>query len=295
MSILSRIDSRFRLRASLEDHLTTRPSPLFTPAFRLEGTEQERAQAAVREIERNSAFFAGVQVGPDELAMLRPAMEEAYDGRRLDLRVEVNPRTGIAQIHDPLRLHASLIRLASNPFLCGIVERYLRRRVFLADVDMRRVPPMAMTELDRRAGTKTVGTTSSHWHRDIRGRQVKIMVYLTGVGEADSNFAFIPGTHQGHHIRPRVIEQSRFTDEWVQTSGLKPVECYGPPGLAMVFDTNLIHRLRRKATGIVRDSITFYYTPGQELRRIGIGAGELTGLPPAAAAIFGGRRPVSAH
>jgi hypothetical protein len=290
MSILASIDRRLRLRVNLEDRLTTRPSPLFKPGFRLDLSDEPQARAAVREIEANSAFFAGVRLKPGELTAVRTAMDAAYNGRRTDLKISVNPRTGIAQIHDPLKLDPALVRLAANPFLCGIAERYLRRRILLADVDMRRVPPMDMTEVDQRAGTKVVGTTSSHWHRDIRGRQVKVMVYLTDVGETDSNFAFVPGTHQGHHVRPRVIEESRFTDDWIQSSGLTPVECYGPAGLAMVFDTNLIHRLRRKSTGVVRDSITFYYTPGQELRPLGIGAEELRGLPPEALAIFRGRR-----
>jgi hypothetical protein len=294
MSLISRLDNRFKIVANLQDRVTMRPSPLFRPAFHLDSEADRLALAAVDEVETHSAFFAGQRLTAPEVTALHAALDDAYGGRRQDLEVSVNPRTGIAQIHTPLRLHPSLLRLAIDPFLCGIVERYLRRRIFLADVDLRRVPPMPMSEVDRRAGTKGVGTTSSHWHRDIRGRQVKIMVYLTDVGEADSNFAFVPGTHRGHYVRPRRVEESRFTDAWMQSSGLQPVECYGPAGLAMVFDTNLIHRLRRKASGTVRDSVTFYYTPGQELRPLGIEASEIDRLPPAARALFDGKRGVAA-
>lgn len=286
-------DIKRRVRQTLEDRLLTRPAPLFRPAFALSPPLDTEANKAVSEIRERSAFFAGVRLGADELRHVQAALADAYDGRRVDIKISVNPRTGIAQVHNPLRLHPLMIKLATDGFLCGIIERYLQRRIFLADVDVRRVPPMDMSEVDRRAGTKTVGTTSSHWHRDIRGRQVKVMLYLTDVGENDSNFAFVPGTHAGHYVRPQHVEESRFTDEWIKSSGMTPIECYGPAGLAMVFDTNLIHRLRRKSTGVVRDSVTFYYTPGQELRVLDVDAGDLARLNPPAQELFRGTRTAS--
>jgi ectoine hydroxylase-related dioxygenase (phytanoyl-CoA dioxygenase family) len=152
---------------------------------------------------------------------------------------------------------------------------------------------MDMGELDQRAGTKAVGYTSSHWHRDIRGRQVKVMLYLTDVTERDSNFAFLLGTHKNSYVRPRRIEESRFNEEWVISSGIKPVECYGQAGTAMIFDTNLIHRLRRKPGSAVRDSITFYYTPSQETRALDVDPGLIKDLPEEARLLFKGRRPAS--
>src|SRR2546430_909155 len=145
---------------------------------------------------------------------------------------------------------------------------------------------MNMEDLNQRAETRAVGYTSSHWHRDVRGRQVKIMIYLTDVTETDSNFTFLPGTHAGHHIRPRRFETSRFSDAWVEASGIAPVECYGLAGTTMVFDTNPIHRLRRKPGGTVRDSVTFYYTPGQQARELGIEPAMVMRLPEAASAVL---------
>lgn len=290
MGLLGTIERALRLRAMLEDHVLTRPSLLFSPAFVLDADEEAVAQAAVREMHATSAFLAGVRVSPDRLALIRSALEEAYQGRRGDIRVSTNSRTGISQIQNPLMLHPEIITLATDPFLCGVIERYLRRRIVLADVDMRRVPPMDMVELDQRAVTKAVGYTSSHWHHDIRGRQVKIMIYLTDVTEQDSNFAFLPGTHRGRHIRPRRVEDSRFSDAWVEASGIEPVECYGPAGTVMVFDTNPVHRLRRKPTGTVRDSLTLYYTPGQEARVLDFRQNQIAHLSEAARALFDGTR-----
>lgn len=293
MGVLAKIDQTLRLRAALEDYVLTRPSPLFRPAFVLGEREEGEAQSAVAQIRDTGAFFAGVRILPERLVMIRKALADAYEGRRADLRVSVNQRTGIAQIHNPLRVCPEIIALAVDPFLCGIAERYLRRRVLLADTDMRRVPPMEMRDLDQRAGTKAVGYTSSHWHRDIRGRQLKVMFYLTDVTEKDSNFAFLPGTHKISPVRPRHVEESRFNEEWVVSSGVTPIECYGLAGTAMVFDTNFVHRLRRKPGGAVRDSVTFYYTPGQETRFLDVDRGLIKDLPEGARLLFKGRRPAA--
>ncbi len=288
--LLIKLDRALGLRAALEDRVLTGPSPFFTPAFRLDAQEEAEARAAVSRMRETGAFMAGARISGERLNRLREALAEAYAGRRPGIKVVTNQRTGIIHLGNPLRAHPELLALATDRFLCGVVERYLRRRIVLADVDVRRVPPMNMEELDRRAGTTAVGYTSSHWHRDVRGRQVKIMFYLTDVTERDSNFVFLPGTHKGHHVRPRRIEDSRFSDEWVRQCGVAPVECYGPSGTAMVFDTNFVHRLRRKPTSTVRDSVTFYYTVGQEARLLDVEPGMLAQLPDAAQALFGGRR-----
>jgi hypothetical protein len=293
VSLLGKLKQTLRLRATLEDHLLTRPSPFFVPGFDLDEHEEQTAQQAVRAIHESGAFMAGIRVTASQASNIRRALTEAFEGRRPDVQSSVNARTGIAHIHNPLRLCEEILAIATDRFLCGIVERYLRRRIILADVDLRRVPPMDMAEVDVLAGTQAVGYTSSHWHRDVRGRQVKIMIYLTDVTETDSNFAFLPGTHVGHHIRPRRFETSRFSNTWVEQCGITPVECYGPAGTTMVFDTNFIHRLRRKPTATVRDSVTFYYTVGQESRPLDVEPERAAHLSGATRALLGGYRPAA--
>jgi hypothetical protein len=41
----------------------------------------------------------------------------------------------------------------------------------------------------------------------------------------------------------------------------------------------------------VRDTVTFYYTPGQELRQVEVDAEAIQRLPAQAQALFGGNRP----
>jgi ectoine hydroxylase-related dioxygenase (phytanoyl-CoA dioxygenase family) len=94
-----------------------------------------------------------------------------------------------------------------------------------------------------------------------------MMVYLSNVNSSDSNFSFFPETHKKNHIR-NTYAQSRFSEEDIKRIQKEPVEWYGEMGEAMLFDTNIIHRLRRKRTATPRYSLTYYYTPGQCARAL---------------------------
>jgi ectoine hydroxylase-related dioxygenase (phytanoyl-CoA dioxygenase family) len=158
-------------------------------------------------------------------------------------------------ISNPLQIKEFNIFLSDSNII-EILEYYFKKRVYLSDVDSRRIPPTSIFEVEK------FGKSSSNWHRDTRGKQVKIMIYLTDVGESDSNFSFFPKTHTKIQ---KNFNNSRFEDDFTND---KPTEWYGYAGDAMIFDTNIIHRLRRKETGNYRDSVTFYFTPGQQLRKI---------------------------
>ena len=245
---------------------------------------------AVNQIKNTGAYNAGEIVPKAVCRELSAEMDKAFSGERSDLAYRINERTGIGHILNPLGLHPAVLKYATHPFLLAVIERYLGRRIYLADIDLRLVPPMPMSEVDHRSGTKELGYTSSHWHRDIRGHQVKVMIYLTDVGERDNNFAYLPGTHKGYQNRPRKVENSRFTDEEVSSYPAEIVECYGAAGTTLIFDTNPIHRLRRKSDSSTRYSITFYYTPGQELRKLDIDLKALEGMEENLRNIFGGTR-----
>ena len=199
---------------------------------------------------------------------LMGAAEEAYGGRRPDIVTSDSAGSAYRYINNPLRLTREIFSLACDPFLVGLIEAYFQCDIFLADVDMRRVLPVTMEEFAKLTSINAQGYSPSHWHYDMRGRQVKVMVYLTDVGEGDQNFAFCPGTHRPHSDIPRSrvnFPMSRFPDGWPETHGCPVVECRGQAGMLMMFDTNGIHRLRRTKQS-QRDSFTLYYTPGQALR-----------------------------
>lgn len=273
-----------RYKCVVEDCFLSAPSIFFRPHFRCDN--MSGVQSVVKELNKTAACDLGIIVPFETCMEIKYEMDAAFSSRRPKINYQNNPVTGIQQIVNPAYLHPAVIYFATHPFLVSIVEHYLRRRIYLADIDIRRVPPISMDEIDKRAETKNIGYTSSHWHRDIRGRQVKVMIYLTDIGEKDNNFAYIPNTHAGYQCRPKKLEQSRISDNQVSIYSDQIVECYGMAGTTFVFDTNIIHRLRRKETSIVRDSMTFYYTPGQELRKIDLMPNTLSAMSKEARALF---------
>ncbi len=237
------------------------PSP-FTPAPLSGGTLDVPAQQThATALRQNGMTSIPGFVAPDRLAAIRDAIEDAFAGNRPEVKIDDNPVGGnmIGYIREPLLLCDEMVALALAPDFLNIVGRYLRRRPILADVDLRRVYPTSMDHLGEINETIRKGRSSSNWHYDNRGRQVKVMIYLTDVGPDDQNFAFCPGTHRGLKFsRPAL---TRFPDDHIERVVPGIQEIYAAAGTALIFDTRAIHRLRRKPTQM-RDTVTFYYHPG---------------------------------
>ena len=143
--------------------------------------------------------------------------------------------------------------------LIHLISDYFKRKIYLSDVDIRRVLPVDYEEILK------LGKSNSDWHRDTRGRQIKIMIYLSKVSSKDSFFSFMPNTHKN---RTYNFEESRFSSSDIDKEKHNEVKWFGNEGDAMIFDTNIIHRLNRQAAAQIRDTMTFYFTPGQALRNI---------------------------
>ena len=117
---------------------------------------------------------------------LNEAADDAVAGSRSDLRVIWLEKVKYWLVDNPLRLHRELRELAAMPSVIATADAYLQRTAYLADVDFRKVMPVKMGELEK------LGFSSSNWHRDNRGRQLKMMIYLSDVGEKDSCFSLFP-------------------------------------------------------------------------------------------------------
>lgn len=217
------------------------------------GRINEKSKEAAAQIRKSGYVSLGKVVSDQDLLKIR----QAIDNMVSQGASKYSETSLYHLIPDPL-LIKEFFDLANLPFVVQTAEAYFKRKVFLADVDSRRIPPVSMEQVESN------GPSSSNWHRDTRGRQVKMMIYLTDVSESDSNFSFYPNTHDTVTYS---YDNSRFKENFSKS---QPIEWYGKAGEAMMFDTNIIHRLRRKALGRVRDSVTFYYTPGQHLRKIEI-------------------------
>ena len=138
-----------------------------------------------------------------------------------------------------------------------LISNYFKRNFYLSDVDIRKVLPAKFEDISN------MGKSNSDWHKDVRGRQLKIMIYLSNVGQKDSFFSFIPRTH---NKRTYDFNKSRFEPNKVNLKNEK--KWFDFKGHAMIFDTNITHRLNRQVTSSLRNSLTLYFTPGQSLRKI---------------------------
>ena len=63
-----------------------------------------------------------------------------------------------------------------------LISNYFKRNFYLSDVDIRKVLPAKFEDISN------MGKSNSDWHKDVRGRQLKIMIYLSNVGQKDSFF-----------------------------------------------------------------------------------------------------------
>lgn len=287
METIRRLKNRFNVL--LEDHVYYRPQSGSRP---LPESTQWKAPQAAQELSQNGLARFPEFVPVRQLEEVQKQIEMAYNGEREDLSTKSSDEMLIDYINEPFKLSPLILGWALNPFIVKMVEHYFQRPAYLADVDVRRIKPASMSFLEQRSPNMKKGYSSSHWHYDMRGKQIKVMIYLTDVDENGQNFAFCPGTHKKNPLikRSRIEpKKSRFSDEWMEQSKFVVEEVRAQRGTAVLFDTNAIHRLRRKDT-LQRDSITFYYTPGQLLRPLNIDSQTQEKVDQSMLRLLGGKR-----
>ncbi len=248
-----------RLRTVIEDQFLTARNVRFTPD--LWNCDSSLVEKCVEELTETGYTRLGRVLDAEQLEDIQNLISLALQKKLDNINVHWNEDSIYWQIMNPLRLSNIILKLAIYPLTMAIAERYFHRKVYLADVDLRRILPANKDEIMAKSGY-----SSSSWHRDVRGRQLKMMVYLTDVGHKDSCFSFLPNTHDGQYLRNKSYLESRYDEDSEAVINAEKIDWLGLAGEAMLFDTNLIHRLTRKPTAAIRDSITFYYTPGQSLR-----------------------------
>lgn len=291
MSLIKTLKAQ--VQTYLEEEILFRPRPgsKELPVAVSSGSAAIPSQL-LEDLKRDGMLVFPGYLRPTILERILTATTEAYLSRRSDISVTESAESAYRYIDNPLRLSPDIFSLAFDPFLVGLIEAYFQCDIFLAEADMRRVLPISMEEFARLSVKNTQGYSPCHWHYDMRGRQVKIMVYLTDVGEGDQNFSFCPTTHRHNADIPRSrtnYPMSRFPEGWPETHGYSVVECYGKAGTLMMFDTNGVHRLRR-TTQSQRDSFTFYYTPGQALRSLDYDHEQAALIAPGLRRLLGGSR-----
>lgn len=235
------------------------PSPVWKPRHPWTRLTAQRGAEAVRQLRTDGITFWPGFLPAAQVARVRQDLDAALT-EPLAPGVDYRADQLYFASTQPLALSPVFAEAALDPDLLNIVSGYMRRTPFLSEADFRRVLPLDLAEHERVNAKFAKGHSSSHWHHDMHGREVKVMIYLTDVAEGDQNFAYMTGSHGG--FRSTNYEKSRFNDAQVAAMGKPILECYGTAGTAVIFDTNGIHRLRRFKTRL-RDSVTFNYHPGR--------------------------------
>lgn len=244
------------------DRVLNVPAPIWHPPYPWQRFTADEGQRHIETLRRDGIVMLPGFFTSEEMLRIRQALEAKFTPAP-SAEFEFRKSGQFYACVQPLSLCREFAEAAVDPDLLNIVGGYFRRRPFLSESDFRRVLPLDMSEQERVDPKFSKGHSSSHWHYDLRGRQIKVMSYLTDVGPDDQNFAFCPRTHTG--FKSTNYLHSRFSDRAIQEQGISVMECLAAAGTAVVFDTNGLHRLRRRKTRL-RDSITFNYHPGRMYR-----------------------------
>lgn len=146
----------------------------------------------------------------------------------------------------------ALSKAVFEPFLISLVRYYWGKPVYLANTSGTRLEPIVIEDY-----------SAWQWHHDAKRMQVKVMIVLTDVPADGQRMYYLPGTHRIWHRKLGSFEETRVPKEVADNYG-EPIECTGPAGSVVIFDTNGIHRGNRNL-GPRRDTWTNNYTAGRSL------------------------------
>lgn len=190
-----------------------------------------------------------VQTGPPAADKPMPWRYVGAEYRDHEFR---NPAADYTYACHTFQHDRALLDVVLDEFLLGIVARYFNRTFKLCETGASRYYPMAPRDF-----------SSWQWHHDGLGPRINIMTLFTDVGPGDQYMSYLKGTHPLRHPFGIHNGKTRISRDDVATryKGYESVNCTGPAGTVIVFDSNGIHRGNR-SLGAVRDSTVSCYCPG---------------------------------
>lgn len=151
--------------------------------------------------------------------------------------------------NDALACSAGLLALCCNPIVVETANHYLRKTSHIKRTyGMRYLP------------SQPLDSNQFGWHHDMEDRQLKLMIILTDIGEADQYMAYVRGSHNTYHPYSRFLKNA-LDFEYCQTylDEIDIIKTTGQAGDIFFFDSNGMHRgIRSK--GRVRDALFVEFT-----------------------------------
>lgn len=247
------------------DRVLNIPSPFWSLPYAWKRFTPAEGEQLIRDLRADGIVVIPGFFDAPTLARVKAAVEAAFTPT-LAPSMKFRENGQFYACLQPLAMSSDIAEAAIDHDLINLSSAYFRKYPFMSEADFRRVLPIDMAEHEKKNEKFGKGHSSSHWHYDMRGRQIKVMTYLTDVTEKDQNFAFCKGSHTG--FKSHDYTKSRFSDGAIDAKRYEIMECYAKAGTAIVFDTNGLHRLRRRKAERNRDSVTFNYHPGKMYRVI---------------------------
>jgi hypothetical protein len=133
--------------------------------------------------------------------------------------------------------------LAFEPELLRLTQYYWGKPVVLNGTGGTRIEPFASDDYG-----------SYQWHHDGKRKQVRVFILLTDVPVSGQRTEVVAGSN---HLWYEDLTTSRLSREQALAAG-SIVDCAGPAGSVVIFDTNAMHRGNRNA-GPRRDTWNFAY------------------------------------
>ena len=140
--------------------------------------------------------------------------------------------------------------------MINLISNYFKsKKISISDIDIRRVLPISKNDIE------DIDKSNNEWHKDIRGKQLKLMIYLSDVSATDSYFSIIKSSSIS---RTYNFKKSRIKEKNIDID--KEKKFLANKGAHFLFDTNLIHKLNRSENAKIRDTLTIYFKPGEYSR-----------------------------
>ena len=187
-------------------------------------------------LQRDGYLSLGQLLSPEQCAAVRAYLaDKSLIGRNARQEIftlaKVPPDTGLADYHlQDLVNSPHLMDLANSPRLLDLAARYIGCRPTISAMSLRWSFPT----------TAPVNTLQA-FHRDADDwRYLKVMVYLTDVGEQDGPHVFVKGTHLGGAS----VKLCRYSDASIHQAypPAAVTTVLGASGTGFVVDTAGIHK-----------------------------------------------------
>jgi len=151
--------------------------------------------------------------------------------------------------NDAFKHSPTLLRISCDSRFAELAGHYLEKPFHLKRAyGMRYLP------------SEPMDAEQFHWHHDMEDRQLKAMVLLTDVGEADQYMTYVRGSHRAFHPY-RCFLENRLDFDYCRTylEDIEVLKTTGRAGDVFFFDSNGMHSGNRSG-GAVRDALFVEFT-----------------------------------